>query len=400
VPALVIPLAAQADGLIRRLAQSTGCAAIAQLDGATLLGERAMLANWVIPGRVSAGGGTRLYAAAGDCVALNLSRPDDRALLPALFESDSLDTDDDVGIAERIRHCEANALVARARLMGLAMAAEHQTPPPLPSDGVALSAGCARRFALGHAPRVLDLSALWAGPLAAHLLWLAGAEVVKVESRGRLDAMRNGDPTFHALLNQGKASVVLDFKAASDRQALLALIACSDIVIEAGRPRGLEQLGIEAPAMVANTPGLVWITITAHGAQGDAADWVGFGDDCGVAAGLSAALRSLTSRSAFIGDAIADPLTGIAAALLAWNSWRSGRGGRFGVALSQVTAHCLAQAQAHDPAAFSAELRSWGTAVGQPFPLVKRRPIGAAAALGEHTDLHLKQLSLSGHPRV
>ena len=386
--------------MIRRLAQSTASAAIAQLDGATLLGERAMLANWVIPGRVSAGGGARLFEAAGDSIALNLSRPEDRALLPALFETDALDVNDDAAIAECVRQCQAGALVARGRSMGLAMAAEHQMPPPLPSDGMALAAGCPRGSAPRGAPRVLDLSALWAGPLAAHLLWLAGAEVVKVESRTRPDAMRNGDQAFHALLNQGKASVVLDFNAAHDRQALLALIACSDIVVEAARPRGLAQLGIEAPAIVASTPGLVWITITAHGARGDAADWVGFGDDCGVAAGLSAALRSATSRAGFVGDAIADPLTGIAAALLAWNSWKSGRGGRFGLALSEVTAHCLAQAQAQYPTLFSAELRRWGTAAGQPFPQVKRRPIGAAAAFGEHTDERLKQLNLSARPPV
>jgi hypothetical protein len=398
VPAIVIPLAAQADGMIRRLAQSTASAAIAQLDGATLLGERAMLANWVIPGRVSAGGGARLFEAAGDSIALNLSRRDDRALLPALFESETLDADDDTAIAECVRHRDAKALVERGRSMGLAMAAEHQTPPPLPSEGVALSAGCPRRTAARHAPRVLDLSALWAGPLAAHLLWLAGAEVVKVESRTRPDAMRHGDQTFHALLNQGKASVVLDFNAANDRHALLALIGSSDIVIEAARPRALAQLGIDARAIVASTPGLVWITITAHGAQGDAADWVGFGDDCSVAAGLSAALRSVTSRVGFVGDAIADPLTGIAAALLAWNLWKSGRGGRLGLALSEVTAHCLAQAQAQHPALFSAELRRWGAAVGEPFPRVKRRPIGAAAVLGEHTDERLKQLNLSGRP--
>jgi hypothetical protein len=397
---MVIPLAAQADGMIRRLALSTASCAIAQLDGATLLGERAMLANWVIPGRVSAGGGARLFDAAGDSLALNLSRPDDRALLPALFESDTLDADDDTAIAACVRHCDAKALVERGRSMGLAMAAEHQVPPPLQSDGVALSVGCPMRTAARHAPRVLDLSALWAGPLAAHLLWLAGAEVVKLESRTRPDAMRHGDQTFHALLNQGKASVVLDFNAANDRQALLALIASSDIVIEAARPRALAQLGIDASAIVASTPGLVWITITAHGAQGDGADWVGFGDDCSVAAGLSAALRSVTSRAGFVGDAIADPLTGIAAALLAWNSWKSGRGGRFGVALSQVTAHCLAQAKAHDPSSFSAQLRRWGTAAGQPFPQVKRRPIGVAAAFGEHTHERLKQLNLRGYPPV
>jgi hypothetical protein len=314
-----------------------------------------------------------------------------------LFETDALNVDDDEAIAEFIRSRDAEALVMRGRSMGLAIAAEHEARLPLPSLGVKLAEGnsipagvacsVARRI-----PRVLDLSELWAGPLAAHLLWLAGAEVVKVESASRPDGLRSGDQAFHALLNQGKASVVLNFKDANDRRALEALIAASDIVIEAGRPRGLAQLGIESGRMIANTPGLVWVTITAHGAQGDAADWVGFGDDCSVAAGLSAALRSVTGRTGFVGDAIADPLTGIAAALLAWNASKAGRGGHFGLALSEVTARCLTRAEAESPIGLAAELSRWAAAAGQSFPKVKLRPIGPVAAFGQHTDERLSGL--------
>jgi crotonobetainyl-CoA:carnitine CoA-transferase CaiB-like acyl-CoA transferase len=241
------------------------------------------------------------------------------------------------------------------------------------------------------APRVLDLSALWAGPLAAHLLWLAGAEVIKVESRTRPDAMRDGDQTFYALLNQGKASVVLDF--VSDREALLSLMRASDIVIEAARPRALMQLGIDAAALVRTTPGLVWITITGHGAEGEAADWVGFGDDCGVSAGLSAALRAASGRTGFVGDAIADPLTGIGAALVAWQAWTSRRGGRFGLAMSHVVARAIASSREMDAAAFDSSLRVWGAAVGKSFPTVARRHIGHLPALGANTDMYVAEVA-------
>jgi hypothetical protein len=394
----MIPLAAEADRLISRLAECTASSNIAQLDGETLLGERAMLANWTIPGRVSAGRGAQLFEAVGDTLALNLARPEDRELLPALFETDALDAGDDAAIAAHMRRCEADALLLRGRSMGLAMAAEHERLAPPASLGEKLAEGCRRSVAARRIPRVLDLSALWAGPLATHLLWLAGAEVVKVESRTRPDGMRNGDQYFYALLNQGKASIAIDFNNAHDRRALKALIASCDIVIESARPRALVQLGIEACEFVASTPGLVWVTITAHGAQGEAANWVGFGDDCSVAAGLSAALRSVTGCAGFVGDAIADPLTGIAAALLAWDSWQAGAGGRFGLALSQVAAHCLVQQQAHEPARLSAQLAGWAHARGQPFPSVKRRPIGSAAVLGEHTYERLALLNWSGCP--
>jgi len=208
---------------------------------------------------------------------------------------------------------------------------------------------------------------------------------VKVESRTRPDAMREGNNTFYALLNQGKASVVLDFTDTNDRQALLSLIGSADVVIEAARPRALAQLGIDAAQIVRTTPGLVWVTITGHGAVGEAANWVGFGDDCSVSGGLSAALSATTGRTGFVGDAIADPLTGMLAALVAWEAWMSRRGGRFGLAMSHVVARCLAMAREQDPAVLHSTLMAWSAAAGKPFPTVSRRPIGAVPAFGENT---------------
>src|SRR5262245_16759734 len=114
----MIPLARSADQLIARLARATGSTALAALDGQTLLGERAMLAGTRIPGRTSAGGGCRLFDAIDDTLALNLARPEDRDLLPALFETEWFDVSDDAAIGARIAQCSAAALVARGRSMG------------------------------------------------------------------------------------------------------------------------------------------------------------------------------------------------------------------------------------------------------------------------------------------
>jgi hypothetical protein len=396
-----IPLTPCADAALGRLARATGADALARLDGATLLGERAMLAGYVIPDRTSAGGGCRLFDAVGDTVALNLARPDDRELLPALLETDLFDTRDDRLIALQIARKDARTLVERGRSMGLAIAAVHeQLPGAKPCvDMIAGSATHAAEEGLRcnvrphRTPRVIDLSALWAGPLAAHLLWLAGAEVVKVESRTRPDPARHGDPDFFALLNQGKQSVVLDFNDHNDLSTLRSLIAASDIVIEAARPRALEQLGLHAADMLRTTPGLAWITITGHGAQGEPAQWVGFGDDCGVAGGLTAALQAETGQTGLVGDAIADPLTGIFAALSAWDAWAAGRSGRFGLAMSHVVAHCLADARRDDPQALRSSLREWTASVGRPFPRVARRPAGALPAFGAQTRSCLERLA-------
>jgi hypothetical protein len=388
-----IPLSRCADDVIARLARATGAAALAALDGLTLLGERAMLAGFTIPDRTSAGGGCRLFDAIDDTIALNLARPADRELLPALFQAEALDAGDEQAIGAQIAQCDAAALVVRGRSMGLAIAAEHEQRPATIEPVTPLVAGNVAQTKSRQAPRVVDLSALWAGPLASHLLWLAGAEVIKIESRARPDAMRDGQREFFALLNQGKASVVCDFAQPDDKRALIALLHTADIVIEAARPRALAQLGIDAAAIVRKTPGLVWVTITAHGAERDAAHWVGFGDDCAVAGGLSAALRAACGRTGFVGDAIADPLAGAYAALTAWEAWGSRRSGRFAVTMSHVVAHCLAEARRNDAKRLERDLLEWSAAVGCPFPEVKRRAIGPLRRLGEDTRSYLSQVT-------
>ncbi|HTZ69972.1 MAG TPA: CoA transferase [Acetobacteraceae bacterium] len=327
-----------------------------------------------------------MFEARGGNIALNLARPDDRALLPALFAADDFDPYDNAAITARVASADPDALVARGRAMGLAMAAECESVSPAAACVAMTEAPPSPPRATP--PRVLDLSALWAGPLAAHLLWLAGADVVKLENRTRPDAMRQGAPAFFALLNQGKASVVLDFANQADRNALGALIATSDIVIEAARPRALAHLGIDADHIVRSTPGLIWITITGHGALGEAANWVGFGDDCGVAGGLTAALRAASGTPGFVGDAIADPLTGIFAARLATKAWRDGQGGRFGIAMSAVAATALAEARLAPT--INADLAAWQAAAGQPFPPLPRRPMRARLhELGADTQARL-----------
>jgi hypothetical protein len=399
-----IPLASWADRQIAALAEATGAPGLRALSGAALLGERASLNRFLVPGTVSAGGGCRLLCARDGWIALNLARPDDRELLPALFGEDGLDGADDTAIAACVAMAQSLPLVARGREMGMTIAALN-APTPGPAWQVATRSSLpvrversrdSQRFSTSLEangsdkepscqPLVIDLSALWAGPLAAHLLWLAGAEVVKMESAARPDSMRDGDPRLFALVNQGKASVALDFRQDADRRRLVALFSRADMVIEAARPRALLQLGIDADAIVRANPGLVWMTITGHGAAGDAADWVGFGDDCGVAGGLSAALLAASGQVGFVGDAIADPLTGILTARLAWERWKSGAGARIIVSMSGTVASAIAEERARGSPAFDDALNAWAEAEGTPFPSVPTRAAGTVRPFGADT---------------
>lgn len=383
-----IPLSGWADAQLKAMAALTGSPDIAALSGATLLGERAALNGFAIPGRISAGGGCRLFDARTGHVALSLARPDDRDLLPALFGDAAVNSDDDEELAQRLTRADAAEIVARGRALGIAIAALDERPA---------SSACAetvRGLAARASPRrplVIDLSALWAGPLAAHLLGRAGADIVKVESSNRPDRMRQGDPALFARLNQHKASLALDLRIAPQRDALLALIRRADIVIEAARPRALLQLGIDADALVHEVPGLVWMTITGHGVAAEAANWTGFGDDCSVAGGLSAALLSATGAVGFGGDACADPLSGILAARMALEQRQRGMGARLVVSMSGVVAEALAAERLRDPAGLHQSLVRWAELRGQPFPRVALRPAGPVAAPGADNAVLLQQ---------
>ena len=375
-----IPLSDWADRQLARIATIGGSEAIRGLSGALLLGERAALNGFRRTEGVSAGGGCRLYPCHAGVMALNLSRPEDRELLPALFGDADVVPED---LPARFLRGDPDALLNQGRSLGLAMAYSDETPSCAPAIE-------RRHLTNGHPPRktpllVVDLSALWAGPLAGHMLWRSGARVVKVESMHRPDAMRDGDPPLFALLNQGKASVQLDLRSTDGLSALRALLLKADMVIEAARPRALMQMGIDAEKIVAAKPSLIWLSITGHGGTGDAANWVGFGDDCGVAGGITKALYDATGQWGFVGDAIADPLTGIAAAYTAFDARLRREGGRYVLSMADIVLHAIAEDRSSSPARFQSQLLAWSRAIGKPFSGIPRQPTDGVAPLGHDT---------------
>lgn len=182
--------------------------------------------------------------------------------------------------------------------------------------------------------RVVDLSSLWAGPLCSRLLAEAGAHVTKVESTTRPDGTRLGDPTLFERLHSGKRFETVPFGPGESGAALSELIAEADVVIEGSRPRALDRLGIDPLALLAECPGKVWLSITAYGRTGPWRNRVGFGDDASAAAGLLDS--NSTGEPRFVGDAIADPLTGVFAAALITDAVAQGGGVMIDLALREV----------------------------------------------------------------
>jgi crotonobetainyl-CoA:carnitine CoA-transferase CaiB-like acyl-CoA transferase len=97
-----------------------------------------------------------------------------------------------------------------------------------------------------------------------------------------------------------------------------ASLSAADVVVEGSRPRALGRRGL-SPATVPGPAGRVWLRFIGHD---EASGRVAFGDDAAVAGGL---VGSSVSGPVFCGDAVADPLSGLEAALAVAES--SGRGG-------------------------------------------------------------------------
>jgi CoA-transferase family III len=292
-----------------------------ELDAVALLGERAAIGGLTRHGQTSCGGATRLVRAADGWLAVALPRPEDRDLLPAWLGIDASDAGAPWAAVEAaLGDRRALEAAERAWMLGLPVAqlpegpgAAATAPPPLaplPVHVTPVPAPAPHPRPLQDMT-VIDLSSLWAGPLCANLLSLAGAPVVKVESTTRPDGSRAGPRRFFDVMNGGKRSVALDLADADGWRVLRRLLAIADVVVEGSRPRALEQHGIVAADLVANAGPRVWISITGHGRSGAGRDRPAFGDDAAVAGGLVVADDM---GPCFCADAAADPAAGLAAA--------------------------------------------------------------------------------------
>ncbi|MEM9201675.1 MAG: CoA transferase [Actinomycetota bacterium] len=299
------------------------------VDGPALLGERAAIAGMGRNGTVSVGGAARFERAADGWVVVNLPRPSDSELLPALV-NEAIDPHDWGAVRREFARHAAATLVARGAELGLAIAQPDECAP-LVSPGRALARGTWR--APVDRPLIVDLSSLWAGPLAGSLLAAAGARVIKVEGRHRPDGARAGAVQFFDVLNAGKECLALDFDDRDDIRLLRRLITAADLVIEGSRPRAMDQLGID-PVAALERSATSWVSITGHG-RSDQPLRVGFGDDAAVGGGLW-----VDSGAAphFVADAVADPLAGLAAAAFGAEILASDRPAVIDVALVRAAA--------------------------------------------------------------
>ncbi|MCD0452065.1 CoA transferase [Actinocorallia sp. API 0066] len=130
--------------------------------------------------------------------------------------------------------------------------------------------------------RVLDLTRVIAGPVAARDLAFAGADVLRVDSPALPEI-----PWQHLDTGHGKRTTVLDLRARADRATFDDLLARADVLVTGYRPGSLAAFGLAPEDVLDRFPGLVVGTVSAWGETGPWASRRGFDSIVQAASGIA-----------------------------------------------------------------------------------------------------------------
>jgi crotonobetainyl-CoA:carnitine CoA-transferase CaiB-like acyl-CoA transferase len=111
---------------------------------------------------------------------------------------------------------------------------------------------------------VLELGHIIAGPFCSMILADLGAEVIKVESPGSGDAVRDSSPIGNSsfnYVNRNKLSVTLDLKSDEGKAIFEELVAESDVLVENFAAGTVDRLGVGYDDLEAVNEKLVYCSI-------------------------------------------------------------------------------------------------------------------------------------------
>jgi len=145
--------------------------------------------------------------------------------------------------------------------------------------------------------RVADFTWIGAGSFTTKLLADFGADVIKVESSGRLDPLRTSRPYrdgtpgvnrsgYFADRNSSKRSITLNLKTPRAQELARRLIATSDVVANNFTPGTMEKFGLGYSAVREIKPDIVYLAMSMTGASGPDHKYLGFGLTIGALTGL------------------------------------------------------------------------------------------------------------------
>lgn len=181
--------------------------------------------------------------------------------------------------------------------------------------------------------RVLDLTRVWAGPLAARVLADLGADTIKIEaplgrgpanvpsaqrsalglSGGSVDRPWNQQGSFNKL-NRNRRGLVLDLKAEPGHTLFLRLVAESDVVIENFSARAMPSLGLGYEQLREANPRIIYVTMPGFGTSGPYRDYVAYGPSVEGMTGLPALMGYGDGVPRVSSVGTPDPIVGMHAA--------------------------------------------------------------------------------------
>jgi crotonobetainyl-CoA:carnitine CoA-transferase CaiB-like acyl-CoA transferase len=172
--------------------------------------------------------------------------------------------------------------------------------------------------------RVIDATAVWAGPYGTRFLADMGAEVIKVEGPSFADPVRtmtgaqkapeiNASAYFNEY-NRNKLGLSLDVKQPEGMKALLRLVAKADVFVENWSSGVAERLGLGYEALKKLNPNIVYVSMPGFGHTGGDAARVGFGPTIEQMGGLVALQGYGEGPPRRSGISYGDPVSGTTAA--------------------------------------------------------------------------------------
>ncbi|MEV6278844.1 CoA transferase [Nocardia sp. NPDC051832] len=170
--------------------------------------------------------------------------------------------------------------------------------------------------------RVIEMGQLLAGPFCGQLLGDFGAEVIKLESPGSGDPMRQwgreqsqGKSLWWPVVARNKKSVTCNLRDPEGQRLARDLIARADIVIENFRPGTMERWGLGYDQLRDINPGLIMTRVTGYGQTGPYAPRAGYGSIGEAMGGIRYTTGDPDSPPARTGISIGDSLAAVFATI-------------------------------------------------------------------------------------
>lgn len=121
--------------------------------------------------------------------------------------------------------------------------------------------------------KVLDLTSMVSGPLAAAILGDQGADVLKVEpvhgeQLRHLGEPHNGVPASFFSCNRNKKSLAVDLKTEAGKDILWKLIDSADVLLQNFRPGAMSRMGFDESEVRRRNKRIIYVSISGFGDKG------------------------------------------------------------------------------------------------------------------------------------